>query len=161
MTERKLTEGMYYLEDLEVGRRIETAGRTITEADIVLFAGLSGDHSPMHIDEEWAREHHAFGGRVAHGMLIASATYPLRAPVVDYLDLVGWMEVVRRFRGPVRAGDTVRATWVIEEVRPSSSRPGTGVVRLGIEVRNQHGEVVQDGHDILLVNARDTAAQVD
>jgi acyl dehydratase len=109
----------------------------------------------MHIDEEWSREHHAFGGRVAHGMLIASATYPLRAPVVDYLDLIGWMEVVRRFRGPVRAGDTVRATWVIEEVRPSKSRPGTGVVRLGIEVRNQHREIVQDGHDILLVNSRE------
>jgi acyl dehydratase len=149
-----MNDDMYYLEDLEVGRRIQSAGRTITEADIVAFAGLSGDFSPMHVDEEWARENHAFGGRVAHGMLIASVTYPLRAPVVDFLDLVGWLEAVRRFRSPVRAGDTVRVTWTIEEVRPSKSRPGTGVVKLGIEVRNQHGEVVQDGQDILLVNAR-------
>jgi 3-hydroxybutyryl-CoA dehydratase len=149
-----MSQDMYYLEDLEIGRRVETAGRTITEADIVAFAGLSGDYSPMHVDEEWARKNHAFGGRVAHGMLIASVSYALRAPVVDYLNLVGWLEVVRRFGRPVRAGDTVRATWTIEEVRPSNSRPGTGVVRLAIEVRNQHGEVVQDGHDILLVNAR-------
>jgi len=147
---------MYYLEDLEIGRPIESAGRTITEADIVAFAGLSGDFAPMHVDEEWARKNHAFGGRVAQGMLIASVTYALRAPVVDFLDLVGWLEAVRRFRSPVRPGDTVRATWIVEEVRPSNSRPGTGVVRLGIEVRNQHGDVVQDGHDILLVNARGT-----
>jgi acyl dehydratase len=110
----------------------------------------------MHVDEEWARKNHAFGGRVAHGMLVASATYALRAPVVDYLDLVGWLEAVRRFRKPVRAGDTVRATWVVEQVRPSNSRPGTGVVRLGIEVRNQHGDVVQEGYDVLLVNYRGT-----
>lgn len=151
-----MSDDMYYLEDLEIGRRIETAGRTITEADIVAFAGLSGDFSPMHVDEEWARTNHAFGGRVAHGMLIASVSYPLRAPVVDFLDLVGWLEAVRRFRRPVRAGDTIRATWIIEEVRPSTSRPGTGVVRLAIEVRNQSGDVVQDGHDVLLVNARGT-----
>jgi acyl dehydratase len=149
-----MTDDMYYLEDLEVGRRIETAGRTITEADIVAFAGLSGDFSPMHVDEEWARANHAFGGRVAHGMLVTSVTYPLRAPVVDFLNLVGWLEAVRRFRSPVRPGDTVRATWIVEDVRPSNSRPGTGVVKLGIEVRNQHADVVQDGHDILLVNAR-------
>jgi acyl dehydratase len=151
-----MSDDMYYLEDLEIGRRIETSGRTITEADIVAFAGLSGDFSPMHVDEEWARKNHAFGGRVAHGMLVASATYALRAPVVDYLDLVGWLEAVRRFRKPVRAGDTVRATWVVEQVRPSNSRPGTGVVRLGIEVRNQHGDVVQEGYDVLLVNYRGT-----
>jgi acyl dehydratase len=66
------------------------------------------------------------------------------------------MEAVRRYRDPVRAGDTVRTTWIVEEVRPSNSRPGTGVVKLGIEVRNQHGDVVQDGHDVLLVNARGT-----
>src|SRR5262249_60470917 len=117
------------------------------------FAGLSGAFSPMPVDEEWARKNHAFGGRVAHGMLIASVSYALRAPVVDFLDVVGWMEAVRRFRNPVRAGDTIRATWIIEEVRPSNSRLGTGVVRLGIEGRNQHGDVVQDRYDILLVNA--------
>jgi acyl dehydratase len=151
-----MSQGMYYLEDLEVGRRIDTAGRTITEADIVAFAGLSGDFSPMHVDEEWSRKNHQFGGRVAHGMLVTSVSYPLRATVVDYLDVVGWMEAVRRYRDPVRAGDTVRTTWIIEEVRASNSRPGTGVVKLGIEVRNQHGDVVQDGHDVLLVNARGT-----
>jgi hypothetical protein len=54
----------------------------------------------VHIDEEWAREHHAFGGRVAQGMLVASVTYALRAPAIDNIDLVGWMEELRRFRAP-------------------------------------------------------------
>lgn len=148
------TNDMYYLDDLIVGQQVPTAGRTITEADIVAFTGLSGDFHPMHIDEEWARQHHAFGGRVAQGMLIASVTYPLRASVIDNIDLVGWMEELRRFRAPVRAGDTVRALWTVEEVRESTSRPGTGIVRLGITVTNQHGDTVQDGYDILMVNKR-------
>jgi 3-hydroxybutyryl-CoA dehydratase len=151
------TTDMYYLDDLTIGQQVPTAGRTITEADIIGFSGLSGDFHPMHIDEEWAREHHAFGGRVAQGMLIASITYPLRASVIDNIDLVGWMEELRRFRAPVRAGDTVRALWTVEEVRESASRPGTGIVRLGITVTNQRGDTVQDGYDILMVNKRPTA----
>jgi 3-hydroxybutyryl-CoA dehydratase len=145
---------MSYLEDLVVGAQFTTNGRTITETDIVMFAGLSGDYSPMHTDEEWSRQNHPFGTRVAHGMLIASISYGLRVDVLDLLDVVGWMEVTRRFVAPVRAGDTITSHWTLREIRPSSSRPTTGVVVADIEVTNQDGTVVQAGHDVWLVNSR-------
>jgi 3-hydroxybutyryl-CoA dehydratase len=145
---------LYCLEDLVVGATTASAARTITEADIVLFSGLSGDYSPLHTDEEWARANTPFGGRIAQGMLVASISYALRAEIVDSLSLIGWMEEKRRFVEPVFAGDTVRTVWTVKEVRPSKSRPQAGIAVLEIEVYNQHDKVVQTGYDVLMVNRR-------
>jgi 3-hydroxybutyryl-CoA dehydratase len=145
---------LYCLEDLVVGTTTTSAARTITEADIVSFSGLSGDYSPLHTDEEWARENTPFDGRIAQGMLIASISYALRAEIVDSLSMIGWMEEKRRFVKPVFAGDTVHAVWTVKEVRPSESRPEAGIAVLDIEVYNQNDEVVQIGYDVLMVNRR-------
>jgi len=151
---------LYYLEDVRAGEEILSHSRTITEADIVNFAGLSGDFSPLHVDEVWARENTPFGGRIAHGMLVSSISYALRAEIIDSFSLVGWLEVNRRFLAPAKAGDTIHARWVIRETRPSKSRPGTGIVILDIEVITQDGIVVQSGFDTLMVNCDPEKAEV-
>jgi 3-hydroxybutyryl-CoA dehydratase len=146
---------LYYLEDLEVDQTITSLGRTVTQADLTAFSGLSGDFHPLHVDEQWARENTPFGGRIAPGMLVTSISYALRADVVDSLSQIGWMEAQRRFLKPVFPDDTVHAVWTVKELRPSRSRPEAGVVTLDIQVLNQSDEVVQDGYDVLLVHRRE------
>ena len=96
----------YYIEDLTVGQR-ETFGKTVTEADIVLYAGISGDTNPMHLNEEYAGES-MFKGRIAHGMLTASfisAVLGARMPGPGAI----YFSQTLKFRAPVRPGDTVTA----------------------------------------------------
>ncbi len=96
----------YYIEDLTVGQR-ETFGKTVTEADIVLYAGISGDTNPMHLNEEYAGES-MFKGRIAHGMLTASfisAVLGARMPGPGAI----YLSQTLKFRAPVRPGDTVTA----------------------------------------------------
>ena len=142
-----------YLEDIEVGLEIATNRRTVTEADIVAFAGLSGDYNPLHTDEVFAQTETPFRGRIAHGLLVLSIADGLRNPFDDWAHLA-WLDVQRSFVGPTYPGDTIHAVRRVEEVRRSSSRPDTGVVTVSIEVVKQDGEVVQKGRDVLLVAAR-------
>ena len=142
-----------YLEDLPAGLEVTTARRTLTESDIVTFAGVSGDFNPLHTDESFVREHTPFRGRIAHGLLVLAIASGLRSEL-DHVQSVAFLEVRREFVAPTYPGDTIHARWTVEEARPSTSRPGTGVVRLRIEVMNQAGEVVQRGTDVWLVAAR-------
>ena len=136
---------------MKAGTEWTSVGRTVTEADIVNFAGLSGDFNLLHTNEEWVREHTPFQGRIAHGLLVLSITSGLRTPGLDELEIVAYLEVSRRMSAPTYAGDTIHARWTVAEVRPSRSRPGTGVVRVDVEVRNQRDEVVQTGTDVYMV----------
>jgi len=142
-----------YLEDLPAGLEVTTARRTVTESDIVTFAGVSGDFNPLHTDESFVREHTPFRGRIAHGLLVLAIASGLRSEL-DHVQSVAFLEVRREFVAPTYPGDTIHARWTVEEARPSTSRPGTGVVRLRIEVMNQAGEVVQRGTDVWLVASR-------
>jgi len=142
-----------YLEDLPAGLEVTTARRTVTESDIVTFAGVSGDFNPLHTDESFVREHTPFRGRIAHGLLVLAIASGLRSEL-DRVQSVAFLEVRREFVAPTYPGDTIHARWTVEDARPSTSRPGTGVVRLRIEVMNQAGEVVQRGTDAWLVAAR-------
>ena len=142
-----------YLEDLPAGLEVTTARRTLTESDIVTFAGVSGDFNPLHTDESFVREHTPFRGRIAHGLLVLAMASGLRSEL-DRVQSVAFLEVRREFVAPTYPGDTIHARWTVEEARPSTSRPGTGVVRLRIEVVNQAGEVVQRGTDVWLVASR-------
>jgi 3-hydroxybutyryl-CoA dehydratase len=100
-------------EDLKVGMTA-TFAKTITEADIVLFAGASGDNNAMHINEEFAATT-PFKGRIAHGMLSASV---ISAAIANRLPGPGtvYMKQSLEFRAPVRAGDTVHATVTVREM---------------------------------------------
>ena len=142
-----------YLEDLPVGLGVTTARRTLTEADVMAFAGISGDFNPLHTDEVFVRERTPFRGRIAHGLLVLAISSGLRSELVD-VESVAYLSEQREFVGPAYPGDTIQAKWTVEESRPSRSRPGAGVVTFRVEVVNQDGEVVQRGTDVWLVAAR-------
>lgn len=105
--------GGYFIEDLTVGQR-ETFAKTVTDADIVLYAGVSGDTNPVHLDDEFAAET-MFKGRIAHGMLTAafiSAVLGARMPGPGAI----YLSQTLRFKAPVRPGDTVTAECEVSEI---------------------------------------------
>jgi 3-hydroxybutyryl-CoA dehydratase len=141
------------LEEIVPGARFTTSRRTVTEADIGAFAGISGDFNPLHVDAVFAREETPFGERIAHGPLVLSMSYGLRS-VRDDWKILALASCERRFRAPVFPGDTVWGEYEVLESRASSSRPGTGFVTLGVEIHSDRGEIVQEGRDVLMVAAR-------
>ena len=143
-----------HLEDLERGQEFVSAGRTITDADIIGFAGVSGDFNQLHTNDEWVRANTRFTGRIAHGLLILSIASGLRTPTIDALAVTAYLHVERSFTGPTYVGDTISARWRVDEARPSKSRPDSGVVALDVEVHKSSGAVVQRGRDVYLVARR-------
>ncbi|MEA2322344.1 MAG: hypothetical protein QOD81_2194 [Solirubrobacteraceae bacterium] len=143
-----------YFEDVEVGMRFESPSRTITEADIVNFAGVSGDFNPLHTDETFAKET-IYGRRIAHGVLALSVVTGLRQRTGTFdKTLMGFLEIRSwRFRAPVFPGDTIRAITSVAELR-ETSKPDRGVMVQGIEVLNQDGDIVQDGEFVTLLRRR-------
>jgi acyl dehydratase len=129
-----------FLEDFAAGMAFETPARTITEADVVNFASLSGDFNPLHTDEEFARAGR-FGRRIAHGVL----TLAVLTGLWDRLGIIsGSVEAFAgindlKFTNPVFIGDTVRATIRVVD---KQEREANGMVTLLNEVRNQRGETV-------------------
>ena len=141
-----------YFEDYIVGAQRSTTGRTITEADIVLHAGQTGDFYPHHMDEEWCRTQ-PFGKRIAHGTLIFSVGVGLTAGVVNpHAISYGYDRL--RFIKPVFIGDTIRVTVTIKEKRDIAKRPNHGIVVEGCEVTNQNSDPVLVCEHLLLVNRR-------
>lgn len=131
--------------DIEEGDVTTTAGRTITEADVVNFAGVSGDFNHLHLDEE-AMGESTFGERIAHGMLVLSAATGLlwqnrtpeeRDAVVAFY---GMDEV--RFRGPVFFGDRIHVEVEVLSKRESDADVGTGTIEYAVEVKKQDGSTV-------------------
>jgi acyl dehydratase len=143
-----------YFEDVEVGFRFETASRTVTEADLVAFAGISGDFNPLHTDAVFAAQT-MYGERIAHGALVLSLATGLRqrAGLFDGT-LMGLVEIRNwRFRAPVRIGDTIRVRTEVTELGPTT-KSDRGVMVQQIEVVNQADEVVNDGTFVMLLQRR-------
>jgi acyl dehydratase len=151
VNERKLG---YTYDDLHVGMSFRSPGRTITDADLVAFAGLTGDYSELHTSEIYARNSQ-FGRRVAHGMLglayahglMWARTGELRETAVAFLGIGDW-----RFVGPIYVGDTIFVEYRIAELRDSRSKPTQAIATFDVEVVNQDGQVVQRGRKALLVS---------
>jgi len=142
------------IEDFAAGQVMRTAARTVTEADLVAFAGLSGDYNSIHTDAEYAKQT-AFGERIAHGMLVFSIatglgvrTGVLDGTVLAFLGIEDW-----KFLKPVLIGDTIHLRWTVLEAR-LSSKPGSGVLKRRMEIVNQRDEVVQTGVTVTLVKSR-------
>jgi len=117
-------------DDLEEGARFTTRGRTISEADVVAFAGLTGDYHPQHTDAEWAAQS-AFGERIAHGMLVlsyAAGLVPFDPSRVMALRRV--RDVV--FKRPVKLGDTIRVEGRLAEAKPVDDNAGLVAVALNV-----------------------------
>ena len=145
-----------HLHEIAPGQSFSSARRTLTEADIVAFAGVSGDFNPLHVDETFAREDGPFGARIVHGPLVLAMCFGLRSPRDDW-KVLALIECSRRFVAPVFAGDTVQAHYTVEAVRESKSRPAAGFVTVAVAVHSQRQEIVQEGTDVLMV-ARDRAS---
>ncbi len=150
----------YTYSDLHVGLKFRSPGRTITDADLVMFAGLTGDYSELHTSDVYA-ESSQYGRRVAHGMLgLAYAhglmwprTNSLRQTAVAFLGISDW-----RFRGPIFVGDTLFVEYEIAAMRDSKSNPDQGIVTFDVKVVNQNGETLQQGQKVLLCSKVPLAA---
>jgi acyl dehydratase len=134
----------YFYEDFCIGQVVRTARRTITEADIVNFAGLTGDFNPLHTDELFARQE-GIGGRIAHGPMIIGIALGLgsRSGLFDGT-VLGLLDVQWQFREMVRPGDTLHVSIVATEKR-ETRKPDRGIVDLNLDVINQADLTVQTG----------------
>ncbi|MGZ8266169.1 MAG: MaoC/PaaZ C-terminal domain-containing protein [Burkholderiales bacterium] len=145
--------GMYW-EEWEIGAEFESPARTVTEADIVQFAGLSGDYNPLHINEEYCKTT-IFGTRIAHGPLV----YAIAAGLIFQLHLyddtliafLGFEDL--RFTKPVKPGDTIHARVKVLE-KHETSKPDRGVMKRELQVINQRGEVVQEARQAFLLKRK-------
>jgi 3-hydroxybutyryl-CoA dehydratase len=137
---------MARIDELQVGDAAELA-KTVTESDIALFAGVTGDFNPVHIDAV-AAERSVFGGRIAHGMLSAGfiSAVAMRLPGPGSI----YLSQSLRFTKPVRIGDTVTARVEVLEVMAAKRR-----VRLATTCRNQSGETVVEGEALVMIGNRD------
>jgi len=140
-----------WFDDVEIGMTFETPRRTVTEADVVNFAGVSGDFHTLNTDAQTMRESQ-FGERIAHGALVLSIVTGLRGRLGIFDDtLVAFAEIRRwRFVRPVLIGDTIRAANEVVELTPTS-KPDRGVMVQHVQVLNQHDVVVQEGEMVALV----------
>ncbi len=145
--------GLYW-EEWEIGAEFESPARTVTEADIVAFAGLSGDYNPLHIDEEYSKTT-PFGGRIAHGPLVYAIAAGLLFQLHLYDDtLIAFLGFDSlKFTKPVRPGDTIHARIKVLEKRETSN-PARGIMKRRLEVLNQRGEVVQEGVQAFLLKRK-------
>jgi acyl dehydratase len=138
--------------EFEIGARYASQNRTVTETDVVTFAGLSGDFNPLHTDAEFGRST-PFGERIAHGMLIvAMATGMANWTGIFEGTTIALMEQVIRYKGVVRFGDTVHLELEVLEKKPTS-KPDRGIVRFAAQVLNQRDELVIDGEWLLMMKA--------
>jgi 3-hydroxybutyryl-CoA dehydratase len=143
-----------YFEDFAAGHKTVTRSRTITEADIVNFAGLSGDFVELHVSQEYARQG-PFGKRIAHGLLVLSISSGLSVQTGQTTDtVIAFYGIDRlRFTKPTFIGDTIH---VEKEVIGTERKEGArGVVTFNTQVMNQNGEPVIVYQDKLMVKARE------
>ncbi len=153
MTEQLRAQRGLYFEEFSEGMELETRGRTISESDIVNFAGLSGDFNPMHVDETYAQTTQ-FGRRVAHGLLGLSIASGL-AYQMGFLDgtVIAFTGLEWKFRAPVFIGDTVRVQVKVVRLR-EMRQAGGGFVTFDVKLVNQNGTVTQKGEWTILVASK-------
>lgn len=150
-----MRRGLYF-EEFEIGHRVVSPARTITEADVVNFAGITGDWNSIHTDAEYAKTT-PFGQRVAHGLLImgvisglAVRTGVMEGTVLAFREIESW-----KFSLPVFIGDTIHV--VLEAIETKKlPRLGGGSIKLRVDVRNQEDKTVMKGHWIALIQSQPT-----
>ena len=146
--------GMYY-EEFAAGQRYTTPGRTVTESDIVAFAGLTGDFNSIHTDAVYAKSS-SFGERVAHGMLgisfavgLAVRSGILEGTVLAFREIKEW-----KFTQPIHIGDTIHVEIEVNETK-AFPRLGGGMVTLVLNVLNQEAVSVMKGSLAVLIMSRE------
>ena len=147
------SRGLFF-EEFQVGQKIVTAARTVTESDVVTFAGLSGDYNQIHTDAEFAKGTQ-FGGRVAHGLLglslavgLLMRTGVLEGTVLAFREIVEW-----KFIKPVFIGDTLHVEMEAKELKPMPRIRG-GQALVALDVKNQKDESLMRGTLAVLVASK-------
>ncbi|MGW3953583.1 MaoC/PaaZ C-terminal domain-containing protein [Streptomyces sp. NPDC004752] len=139
-----------HFDDFSVGQSWVTPARTITEADVVAFAGISGDFNPLHTDEEFAKNTQ-FGGRIFHGPGVFAVATGLESRLgIKDGTAIAFLGMNWTLKAAVRIGDTIKVHQQVAEVRPSSSKPDRGIVTFDVQVTNQNDEVCQEGQWIVM-----------
>ncbi len=141
-----------YFDDIEVGEEYESPGRTVTETDIVLFAGLSGDYNVLHTDAEFMKSS-IFGERIAHGLLGLAIQSGLFSRATQAYATLAFVGLRWKFKAPIKIGDTIRLRATVT-AKEETAKPDRGRVTLQRTVLNQRDEVVQEGETELLVERR-------
>jgi acyl dehydratase len=141
-----------YFEDYTIDHKRATTGRTITETDIVIHAGQTGDFFPHHMDEEWCKTQ-PFKRRIAHGTLIFSVAIGMTADIINEVSMTYGYDRLRFIR-PVFIGDTIRVSITIKE-KKEHKKPGHGLVTELVEVLNQQQELVMVCEHLLLVQKKE------
>lgn len=145
-----------YFEEFEVGKQILSSGRTVTETDIVAFAGLSGDYNQIHTDEQYSSRT-PYGKRIAHGLLglsiasgLAVQTGFLEGTVLFFREIDEW-----KFVKPIFIGDTIHVEMEVLETK-AMARMGGGLVVVGMDIKNQDDETTMKGKWKVLVASEDS-----
>ena len=152
LPDERLPKGLYF-EDFTLGLTYKTYGRTLTDADLVQFAGISGDFNPVHMDQETAQST-PFRGRVAHGMLVQSIATGLAVQMGIFhgtLVAIAGMDIA--WKSPARVGDTLRVTMEVVEVDPSP-KPKRGKIRFGVLVQKEDDTVLAESSWNTVVSRR-------
>lgn len=143
----------YFFEEFAAGQIVDSPARTVTEADVVAFAALTGDWNAIHSDAEYAARQ-PYGQRIAHGMLglsfatgLAMRTGILDETILAFREIRGW-----KYSLPIFLGDTIRLRVTIGETRPVPRLDG-GLVTMRAELLNQRGELLQHGDWVVLVKS--------
>jgi acyl dehydratase len=145
-------------DEFELGETYRSPARTVTEADVVAFAGISGDFNPLHTDAQFASQT-PFGERIAHGMLLAAmATGMANWTGVFEGTTLALMEQVIRYKAVTKLGDTVHLELTVAD-KKASSKSNRGVVTFDSQMLNQRDEVVIDGQWVLMMRRQVEAAE--
>jgi len=152
MTQTYVPRGRFF-EEFGLGDTVTSAGRTITEADIVNFAGVAGDYTQIHVNAEFARKG-IFGQRVAHGLLLMAVASGLMAQL-GFIEgtVLALRELTWKFSLPVFIGDTVHVRAKVVDLKPMR-RLGGGAVTFDVQVINQEDKIVQLGQWVLLIASK-------
>jgi len=137
-------------DDLNIGDEVKTTGRTITEADVVNFAGISGDFHPEHMNEEYAKKG-LLGERIAHGLLTtAMATGMVNQTGITEGTTIAVLEMKERFIKAVRFGDTIRSVFKIVN-KKETQKPDRGIVTAALTALNQKDEIVLEAEIVIML----------
>ena len=144
--------GMYF-EEFNASTEVVTQGRTITEADIVNFAGISGDYNAIHTDAEFSKAT-PYGERIAHGLLGLSVGTGLGMQL-GFLDgtVIAFTGLEWKFKGPIKIGDTIRMTAKVKQTKGMKALGG-GIVVFAVQILNQRNETVQQGEWTVLMKSK-------